>query len=360
MSSVSTNSVSVVASASTATSMAVVHVEKPPVYRVPVDEYIVDGMGEGFVIDDALSDRAMWGSQPNSPVSLRALQTREDIARFVKSNFPPGIALEDILRHLITRLEEEEQHSHSRGGLVKKLADQLITLCSIHAQQQIESDETRQMLYQGVGLMDFFRNSLDDQTSGELVSKLQKQIKDLEKVAQRFKHINDDLCAVNDTVTTAAIRALRGSPLNVMPTIRQVVSNVLLELAKSGDACIAKGMPFPESLGMATEWCYELERFLRQVEAFSRKISGEPSEEGLERSGLLRSLRTEVMSLHNALSRSNSFPRTPVAPFRTLVTPASKCTCAPITSAYYDSKRPSKSTPRSGPSKAVKKPRVSV
>ncbi|KAK1219179.1 hypothetical protein PQX77_018113 [Marasmius sp. AFHP31] len=360
MSSGTTNNVSVVASASNATSMAVVHVERPPVYCVPVDEYIVNGMGEGFVIDDALSDRAIWGSQPNSPVSLGALQTREDIARFVKSNYPPGIALEDILRHLITRLEEEEQRSRSRGGLVKKLADQLITSRSIHAQQQIESDETRQMLYQAVGLMDFFRNSLDDQSLMELVSRLQRQVKDLEKVAQCFKHINDDLCTINDTVTTSAVRALRGSPLNVMPTIRQVVSNILLELAKLGDACIAKGMPFPESLGMATEWCYELERFLRQVEAFSRKISGDSSEEGLERSGLLRLLRTEIVSLHDALSKSNSFPRTPVAPFRTLVTPAAKCICAPADSAFYDSKRPSKSIPKSGSSKAVKKPRVSV
>ncbi|KAK1216179.1 hypothetical protein PQX77_021193 [Marasmius sp. AFHP31] len=330
-------------SATATAAMAVVHAPQPPKPSV----------------EDCFSDKVQWDPTSNTPMTIGALQTPCDIARFIQKFFPPGVTVYDVLQFLLAECDEFISAQKEEEGLPKLYSKIRSLLCKSESDShKIREDnaEYQCLMARFIEPFNFYLSNYEARGE-ELISKnkeiasLKRALEEHKRIIDHVKDINHQVGAEREQVSTAALRAARGSPLRVMPTMKDAFHLATRELARAGSELVAQKSTIPQSMAITAEYLHELERFLLQVEKTSRDISGGISEAALHRSGLLRIARSadQIHLLESALANKNAFPREPFPPHRFLLVPPD---------GVLDVKRSGTGDEKVG--KPVKKPRMSV
>ncbi|KAL0570791.1 hypothetical protein V5O48_011165 [Marasmius crinis-equi] len=273
------------------------------------------------------SERISWKYDEDNAVMLGATASCEDLWRAIKMVFPPGMTLEDILRALLNRVIELQG---DRPSLLTKLKRQLLNEQSVSHKWQREVEDLYKLLNQAMEVIQFFEQSLKNQSSE--IDSLQSQsaalsakIKDLDLLLEQQQGVVENASTANEVLATMAVQASRGNPIMVWPAVKDLLERISFELGSVGDTLRFMSVPSPPSLGAASGWVKEMERFLAQTAAASRQIAGEVSEDALTRSGVLRFVQKRIPNLPLLLAASNSFPRVPLPPYAIPYNTANRC-----------------------------------
>ncbi|KAK1233851.1 hypothetical protein PQX77_002972 [Marasmius sp. AFHP31] len=263
--------------------MAVVHAPQPPPPSV----------------EDRLSDRIHWDPSSNKPMTVGALQTPCDIANFIQKFFPPGVTVYDVLQFLLAERNEFIAAQKEEEGLPKLYSRIRSLLCKsesdLHKTRE-DNAEYQRLMARFIEPFNFYL--LNYEARGEEIISKNREIANLKRVIEEQKRVIDHIRDINhqvgaerDQVSMVALRAAQGSPLRVLPTMKDAVRLATRELARAGSELVAQKASIPQAMAVTAEYLHELERFLLQVEKTSREISGGISEGALLRSGLLRIAR---------------------------------------------------------------------